>query len=126
MADVDPKVMAGVKRALKKDPSISSKDLFERIKKRHESVRDLSVRQFNARYPLQVKKALAPKRPRKKRNLKIGRGAVSKLPDTMFNELMGELAERVTSGYKKALATDRISELDAFMKRLERTVKSWR
>ncbi len=55
MEVIDPKVMAAVERAIKKEPKISSADLFLKVTKRHESVRDLSLRQFNARYPLQVR-----------------------------------------------------------------------
>ena len=61
MEVIDPKVMAAVERAIKKEPKISSADLFLKVTKRHESVRDLSLRQFNARYPLQVRRRIAAK-----------------------------------------------------------------
>ena len=56
MAQMDPKVMEMVERALESDPGVGSSDLFERAKKRFPSVGDLSIRQFHARYPLQVKR----------------------------------------------------------------------
>lgn len=63
MPDVDEKVMAFVEDALKKNPRIQLEDLYERAKKFKSSVGRLSRRQFNARYPLQVKRrrALAEK-----------------------------------------------------------------
>lgn len=56
MPEVDPKVMAFVEETLKKSPKIQLEDLFEKAKKVSTSIRSLSKRQFNARYPLQVKR----------------------------------------------------------------------
>ena len=56
MAEVDEKVMSFVERVLDEDPEIELEELFERAKKSNSSVADLSKRQFNARYPLQVKR----------------------------------------------------------------------
>ena len=59
MPEVDEKVMKFVGDILKKDPQIQLEDLFQRTKKVHASIRKLSNRQFNARYPLQVKRRRA-------------------------------------------------------------------
>lgn len=59
MADVDLKVMEMVEKALEKEPDVGSSDLFDRVKEKHPGVADLSVRQFHARYPLQVKRRKA-------------------------------------------------------------------
>ena len=56
------KVMTFVERQLKKDPKTPSKKLFERAKKMDPGVARLSLRQFHAKYPLQVKRRLAPKK----------------------------------------------------------------
>lgn len=56
MVEVDQKVMSFVEETLKKSPKIQLGELFEGAKKVSDSVRDLSKRQFNARYPLQVKR----------------------------------------------------------------------
>lgn len=57
MADTDSQqIMEMVEDALEKDPSTGSRDLFERVKERFPSVGDLSIRQFHARYPLQIKR----------------------------------------------------------------------
>lgn len=56
VAEVDEKVMSFVEKVLDQDPDIQLEDLFQRAKDRNASVADLSRRQFNARYPLQVKR----------------------------------------------------------------------
>jgi len=71
MPEVDEKVMSFVEGILKKDPDIELEELFEATKKFKRSIGSLTRRQFNARYPLQVKRrrALAEKgsAPRKKK-----------------------------------------------------------
>ena len=59
MAEVDPKVMKYVENALKRNPGLENKELFDRVKKAHPSMKKLGSRQFNARYPLQVKRRRA-------------------------------------------------------------------
>ncbi len=59
MAEVDPKVMKYVENALKRNPELENKELFDRVKKAHPAMRKLGSRQFNARYPLQVKRRRA-------------------------------------------------------------------
>lgn len=56
MAKTDDQVMELVRSELKKNPDIKSGDLFEIAKKSVPSVGKLSVRQFHARYPLQIKR----------------------------------------------------------------------
>jgi len=57
--EVDEKVMSFVETVLDEDPDIQLQDLFERTKEFKPSVGQLSKRQFNARYPLQVKRRRA-------------------------------------------------------------------
>ncbi len=59
MADVDPKLMTFVEAELKKSPDISTNELFEKAKKKHPGAGELTVRQFHARYPLQVKRRMS-------------------------------------------------------------------
>jgi hypothetical protein len=56
VAEVDEQVMRFVEETLKKSPKIQLEDLFERAKKVSKAVNGLTRRQFNARYPLQVKR----------------------------------------------------------------------
>lgn len=65
MADIDPKVLDAVEAALKKNPDASVDELFEIARKiDREAVAGLSKRQFHARYPLQVKRKMAPTKKR--------------------------------------------------------------
>jgi hypothetical protein len=50
------RVMEMVRKELQKNPAISSQDLFEKAKKLDSSMNGLSIRQFHASYPLQVKR----------------------------------------------------------------------
>jgi hypothetical protein len=56
MAATNPKVMAMIEAELAKSPTTSNAELLEKAKKIDRSVGSLSARQFNARYPLQVKR----------------------------------------------------------------------
>ncbi|MBT8336107.1 MAG: hypothetical protein KJO11_05845 [Gemmatimonadetes bacterium] len=69
MAEVIAEVMTWVEAELGKNPSAASGELFERARSRFPSIAPLSVRQFHARYPLQVKRrASAGGGRRKKRS----------------------------------------------------------
>lgn len=57
--DIDEKVMAFVEQTLAKNPSIAVAELFEKAKEVSDSIRGLSLTQFHARYPLQVKRRKA-------------------------------------------------------------------
>ena len=56
MATNPEKVMAFVRSELSKTPDIATADLFEKAKEVDEGVKQLTLRQFNARFPLQVKR----------------------------------------------------------------------
>ena len=59
MPEIDQKAMKFVEDTLKKSPKIQLDELFQRTKKVSSSLGRLSKRQFNARYPLQVKRRRA-------------------------------------------------------------------
>jgi hypothetical protein len=63
MAEVNTKVMDMIAEELKKNPDLSNKELFEKSIAIDKSIGKLSPRQFNARYPLQVKRNMAPRKP---------------------------------------------------------------
>ena len=67
MADVNDKVMAFVRDELLRNPGVKTDELLTKAKKLDKSVGGLSVRQFHARYPLQIKRKLAAQRPRRRR-----------------------------------------------------------
>lgn len=64
MAEVNQKVMEMVQSELKKNPDVSNAELLEKARSIDKSVSKLSARQFNATYPLQVKRAMSPSRKR--------------------------------------------------------------
>lgn len=71
MAKTDEKVMAQVEAELDKNPDASLDELFAKAKEVSSGVGKLTRRQFNARYPLQVKRrkqreASGTKRPARK------------------------------------------------------------
>ncbi|MEJ2538386.1 MAG: hypothetical protein P8188_00155 [Gemmatimonadota bacterium] len=51
--------MSYVESELKKSPDISTNELFDKAKKEFPSAKKLTVRQFHARYPLQVKRRMS-------------------------------------------------------------------
>jgi hypothetical protein len=59
VSEIDEKAMRFVEDALKKNPDIQLDELFQRTKKVSGPIGRLSKRQFNARYPLQVKRRRA-------------------------------------------------------------------
>jgi hypothetical protein len=65
VAKTDEKVMAFVRETLDKSPKIKLDELFDRAREVSAGVAELGKREFNARYPLQVKRRLAlASRPR--------------------------------------------------------------
>jgi len=70
VAKTDAKVMEFVENELKKNPDVSTDELFEKAKKVSNSIGKLSLRQFNARYPLQVKRRKSQASGRKTRRRK--------------------------------------------------------
>jgi hypothetical protein len=86
VADVEEKVMKFVEDTLKKRPKIQLDELFEQAKKVSASVGRLTKRQFNARYPLQVKRrrAQASRKgttPRRRKPRAPTRSAEARQPD---------------------------------------------
>jgi hypothetical protein len=84
MAEVNTKVMDMIAEELKKNPDLSNKELFEKSIAIDKSIGKLSPRQFNARYPLQVKRNMAPRKPagrkRPRRRAAAARGAAESSP----------------------------------------------
>lgn len=82
MSEIDEKVLHAVEAALSKDPKATVDELFEMAKRVNGAVAGLSKRQFHARYPLQVKRKLAPPKPRRP---KKARGAPRRSRKTPSN-----------------------------------------
>ena len=56
MAKNEERVMQFVEAELERNPEVATSDLFEKAKKVDTGLSKLSLRQFNARFPLQVKR----------------------------------------------------------------------
>jgi len=56
MSETDNRIMALVEKALAANPKAGTTELFEKAKAADASVGKLTIRQFHARYPLQVKR----------------------------------------------------------------------
>lgn len=61
MAEVKDKVMDMVRKELDRNPDAENRELYEKATKVDGSIADLTLRQFHARYPLQVKRQKAQK-----------------------------------------------------------------
>jgi len=59
MARAEDKVMRMVEGELQKNPSIKVDELYEKARAAHPKMEELNLRQFNARYPLQIKRRQA-------------------------------------------------------------------
>lgn len=65
MADTDDKVLEMVEAELEKEPGIDNSTLQERVKSKFPHVGKLTLRQFHARYPLQIKRRKSRKQAKK-------------------------------------------------------------
>lgn len=88
-AKTDDKVMALVEQELKKKPEATVDELYDKAKSADKSVGKLTKRQFNARYPLQVKRrqgGMSKKGGRKRagttRKAKAAKGRRSRTPSS--------------------------------------------
>lgn len=73
MAKTDDKVMSFVQDELRKNPDAKTSGLYEKAKGTFPSVRPLTVRQFHARYPLQIKRRQAAAQKEKQKEAKPSR-----------------------------------------------------
>jgi hypothetical protein len=129
MARNEDKVMEFVTKELEKNPGAKTADLFEQAKRVDASIKELSLRQFNARFPLQVKRKKSGSKPGRKRrslNLRRDRGTESTARDAirgLFLKFAGDLtgAEEKKDLVKVLAGVDRyVDEAIAAAKKGER------
>lgn len=117
MSEANPKVMEMIEAELKKDPDISNPQLFEKAKALDKSVAKLSPRQFNAMYPLQVKRAMKPARPRKRR--KSGRqGSAKDGARDKVRAVLLTLARDVADAQGTGDVVDVVAGIDTYVDRV--------
>lgn len=126
MADVNDRVMDMVRKELKKNPDAENQELYEKAKKVDGSVDDLSLRQFHARYPLQIKRQLAQKKGgkkggRKRKSRKKSRsggrsgGSSSGADRDAIRGTLLQFAKDVSSAEGKAEMIDLLTSVDDYV-----------
>lgn len=125
MAEIKDDVMAMVRSELEKDPDAENRDLFEKAKGIDDSIGDLTLRQFHARYPLQVKRQKAQKanRQKKKKKAKRSRGGRkaakgsggSGVDRERIRRTLLDFAKDVSAASGKADMIDLITNVDRYV-----------
>ena len=115
MPVVNERVMDMVREEIQRRPEVTSQELFDRAKKMERGIRSLSARQFNALYPLQVRRTLAPRRRR-------GRGAAARARSTAGREryrvVLLEFARAVAGAQDRGALVEVVGNLEQWVDRL--------
>src|SRR5688500_11213366 len=115
MAVVVDRVMNMVRDEISKRPEVTTRDLFEKAKKMDKGMNSLSVRQFNATYPLQVRRTMVPRRKR-------GTGARGKKAELANRDqvraVLLQFAREVAAAEDKGRLVDVIGNLDSWVERV--------
>lgn len=114
------KVMEMVEKALKKNPDVSNDELFEKAAEIDSSIKKLTLRQFHARYPLQVKRRMGAGKKKKKKKKKAkragagaGAGGDGKARQALRDVLL-EFAKEVAAADKAGMI-DVLGKVDAYV-----------
>jgi hypothetical protein len=113
MAKNEQKVMEFVQKELQQDPKQSTTELFEKAKKMDTGVGKLSLRQFNARFPLQIKRNQAMKSGRRSGRTRRRGGRTSR--EQAMREVFLRFATDLT-------ASDERKDLVAVLARVDKYV----
>lgn len=124
MAETKQKVMEMVREKLKKNPDISTDELFDEAKKLDASTKELTLRQFHARYPLQVKRKMSAGkrkksgRRRSRRKKEVDRAAIRE-------ELLG-FAKDLSAAEGTAGVIDVVTNIDDYVERIAKVLDGGR
>lgn len=114
MAAVNDKVLTMVRDEIEKNPKVTTSELYDRAKKIDKEVGKLSARQFNARYPLQVKRRMAP--PPKRRGRGRSRKQAAQGGDrTAVRAVLQQLAQDVAGAESGAELVTVVGNLDNYV-----------
>ena len=115
MPEVNEKVMEAVRQELEKNPNISNDELQAKVAKLDPSIAELTTRQFNARYPLQVRRAMsmAAGGGRRRRRTRRVEGDREKVRGVLL-----ELAHDVARAEGKGDVIDVIAGLDKYVEKV--------
>jgi hypothetical protein len=121
MAKTIDSVMSMVEAELKKNSDVSNETLYEKARKIDGSIGDLTLRQFHARYPLQVKRRMAAtgKRGRgRKKSRTGGRRKAAVAPNAnrqAVRDVLLRFARDVSAADGKAAMIDLVTGLDKYV-----------
>lgn len=123
MADDKGKVMEMVRGEIEKNPAVSSQELYEKAKKMDKSIGSMSIRQFHARFPLQVKRqragaggAQGGARPRRSRN----QAQLKNTERANIRAVLLDFARAVAAADGTAQVVDVITAVDDYVDRVVR------
>lgn len=116
MAKNEEKVMQFVEKTLEKTPDISTSDLYAQAKKMDSGVAQLSLRQFNARFPLQIKRRKSLSRPGRKpsRRRRTSRAASTEGRDGVRDAFM-KFASDLSAAEDRKDLVDVIARVDQYV-----------
>lgn len=126
MPATNEKVMEMVRKELEANPDAENKDLYEKAREIDASIDDLSLRQFHARYPLQVKRKRAAKRRSKKAKARKGgagraarqkpeKAAAKAVDRETVRSTLLRFARDVSAAEGKAEMIDLLSKVDDYV-----------
>jgi hypothetical protein len=115
MPVVNERVMNMVRDEIQKRPEITSPELFEKAKKLDRGIRSLSARQFNATYPLQVRRTMAPRRRRARG---VGARARTGAGRERMRAVLLDFARTVAGAQDRGALVEVIGNLDQWIDRL--------
>lgn len=126
MATINADVMKMIEDTIKKNPKVSNPELFEKAKEIDPSIAELTSRQFNARYPLQVRRRLAPSRPRRREEPKQARPRRARrrteaeaTPDrAAIRGILLQFAKNIAAAENKADVVEAIGDIDRYIDRI--------
>lgn len=124
MAEINDDVMSMVRAELEKDPDVENKVLYAKAQEVDDAIGDLSLRQFHARYPLQVKRQKAQakggrkkksKSSRAKRKQSSRRSGSGEVDRERIRGTLIEFAKEVSAASGKAEIIDLITNVDRYV-----------
>jgi hypothetical protein len=116
MADGNEKVMEMVRREIGADPTVTNETLFDRARRIDKKIGALTKREFNARYPLQARRRVAPAAGRRRQKPASTRKAEAKR--AAVREILLDFARAVAAAEGKAEMLDLVAGADAYVERL--------
>lgn len=121
MATDSEKVMQMVEKELRRNPDIANAELYEKAQGVDESVGELTLRQFHAKYPLQVKRRMAPKTSGKKPRRRSRRTRASRKGEVDREAVRRSLirfAKDVSAAEGKAATIELLADMDRYVDEL--------